>query len=108
MPELPVPDVEERDGISFSGRLRPVLAFGGVFSGVALLLNILAGVSLGFALAVMTALLLAVLGGVLAVSSADSRRWMLWTVAVGIALASPPPSSMTTDRPPGGEEAALR
>ena len=101
MPELPVPDVEERDGISFSGRLRPVLAFGGVFSGVALLLNILAGVSLGFALAVMTALLLAV-------SSADSRRWMLWTVAVGIALASPPPSSMTTDRPPGGEEAALR
>lgn len=84
MTEPPLPDSEEREGISFSGRLRPLLAFGGVFSGVALLLNILGGISLALALGVMTALLVVVLAAVLFVSSADSRGWMLRTVAAGI------------------------
>jgi hypothetical protein len=75
-----------RRGISFSGRLRHLLAFGGVFSGVALLLNILGGVSLALALVAMTALLLAVLAAVLLISSPESRGWMLRTVAAGIGV----------------------
>ena len=86
MPEPPLPAAEEAEGISFSGRLRPLLAFGGVFSGVALLLHILGGVSLTLAIAVMTSLLLIVLGAVLRVSSAESRAWMLRTVAAGIGV----------------------
>jgi hypothetical protein len=86
MTEPPVPAAEEREGISFSGRLRPLVAFGGVFSGVALLLNILGGVSLALALLVMTALLVIVLAAVLRISSAESRGWMLRTVAAGIGV----------------------
>jgi hypothetical protein len=86
MTKPPVPDPDEDDGISFAGRLRPLLAFGGVFSAVALLLNILGGVSLGLALLVMTALLVAVLVVVLVVSSHESRAWMLRTVATGIGV----------------------
>lgn len=86
MVEPPVPDGDDPDGISFSGRLRPLLAFGGVFSGVALLLNILGGVSLALALLVMTALLLLVLAAVMRISSAESRGWMLRTVAAGIGV----------------------
>jgi hypothetical protein len=86
MTEPPVPVAEEREGISFSGRLRPLVAFGGVFSGVALLLNILGGVSLALALLVMTALLVIVLAAVLRISSAESRGWMLRTVAAGIGV----------------------
>jgi hypothetical protein len=83
-PQLPTGD--ESEGISFAGRLRPILALGGVFSGVALLLHILGGVSLTLAIAVLTALLLMVLAAVLLVSSAESRGWMLRTVAVGIGV----------------------
>lgn len=86
MTEPPAPDPDEHDGISFSGRLRPLLAFGGVFSGVALLLNILGGVSLALALLVMTALVLFVLAAVLRVSSSESRGWLLRTVAAGIVV----------------------
>lgn len=86
MTESPITDAEEDDGISFAGRLRPLLAFGGVFSGVALLLNILGGVSLGLALLVMTVLLVVVFGVVLVVASAESRGWMLRTIAVGIGV----------------------
>lgn len=86
MTEPPIPEADEDDGISFAGRLRPLLAFGGVFSGVALLLNILGGVSLGLALLVMTTLLVVVFGVVLVVSSAESRGWMLGTIAVGIGV----------------------
>ncbi|MBA3688368.1 MAG: hypothetical protein H0W81_06025 [Chloroflexi bacterium] len=86
MTEPPVPAGEDREGIIFSGRLRPLLAFGGVFSGVALLLNILGGVSLVLALGVMTALLLIVLVAVLRVSLAESRGWMLRTIAAGIGV----------------------
>lgn len=86
MAEAPVPGPDEDDGISFAGRLRPLLAFGGVFSGVALLLNILGGISLGLALLVMTALLVGIFVIVLMVSSAESRGWMLRTVAVGIGV----------------------
>ncbi len=78
------PDADE--GISFAGRLRPLLAFGGVFSGVALLLNILGGISLGLALLVMTSLLVGILLIVLAISSAESRSWMLRTVGIGIGV----------------------
>jgi hypothetical protein len=53
---------------------------------VALLLNILGGISLPLALAVMTALLLIVLAAVLRVSSPESRSWMLRTVATGIGI----------------------
>jgi len=77
---------DEDEGISFTGRLRPLLAFGGVFSGVALLLNILGGISLPLALAVMTTLLLIVLAAILRVSSPESRGWMLRTVAAGIGV----------------------
>lgn len=86
MTEPPDPAADDPDGISFSGRLRPLLAFGGVFSGVALLLNILGGVSLALALLVMTALLLLILAVVLRVSSPESRGWMLRTVAAGIGV----------------------
>ena len=86
MAEPPVPGPDEDEGISFAGRLRPLLAFGGVFSGVALLLNILGGISLGLALLVMAALLVGIFVVVLIVSSAESRRWMLRTVAVGIVV----------------------
>ena len=86
MTQPPIPDAEDDEGISFAGRLRPLLAFGGVFSGVALLLNILGGVSLSLALLVMTVLLVVVFGVVLVVSSAESRAWMLRTIAVGIAV----------------------
>jgi hypothetical protein len=86
MTDPPQPVADEDEGISFSGRLRPLLAFGGVFSGVALLLNILGGISLLLALAVMTALLLIVLAAVLRVSSPESRGWMLRTVAAGIGI----------------------
>ena len=88
MTEPPLPDAEEdeEEGISFAGRLRPLLAFGGVFSGVALLLNILGGVSLGLALLVMSALLVVVFAVVLVVSSSESRGWMLRTVAAGIGV----------------------
>ena len=79
-------DPDEAQGISFAGRLRPLLAFGGVFSGVALLLNILGGVSLGLALLVMTTLLVVIFLFVLVVSSTESRSWMLRTVAVGIGV----------------------
>jgi hypothetical protein len=86
MTDPPQPVGNEDNGISFAGRLRPLLAFGGVFSGVALLLNILGGISLPLALAVLTALLLIVLAAVLRVSSPASRRWMLQTVATGIGI----------------------
>ena len=86
MTEPPVHDADVDDGISFAGRLRPLLAFGGVFSGVALLLNILGGVSLGLALLVMTTLLVVVFGLVLVISSGESRGWMLRTIAVGIGV----------------------
>jgi hypothetical protein len=86
MAQPPLPAGEEPDGISFAGRLRPLLAFGGVFSGVALLLHILGGVSLTLALAVMTALLLLVLAAILLVSTTESRAWMLRTVAAGIGV----------------------
>jgi hypothetical protein len=82
-PEL---DEDEDEGVSFAGRLRPLLAFGGVFSGVALLLNILGGVSLGLALLVMTTLLVVIFAAVLVISSPESRSWMLRTIAVGIAV----------------------
>jgi hypothetical protein len=83
---MPEADPDEDDGISFAGRLRPLLAFGGVFSGVALLLNILGGVSLGLALLVMTTLLVVLFAGVLVISSTESRAWMLRTVGTGIAV----------------------
>jgi hypothetical protein len=86
MTDPPRPFADEDEGISFSGRLRPLLAFGGVFSGVALLLNILGGISLPLALGVLTALLLIVLAAVLRVSSPESRGWMLRTVAAGIGV----------------------
>jgi hypothetical protein len=85
-PPDPVLDADEDEGISFAGRLRPLLAFGGVFSGVALLLNILGGVSLGLALLVMTSLLIGIFLIVLIVSSSESRVWMLRTVAIGIGV----------------------
>ena len=86
MTQPPVLEPDEDDGISFVGRLRPLLAFGGVFSGVALLLNILGGVSLGLALLVMTALLVILLLVVMVVSSSESRAWMLRTIGTGIVV----------------------
>lgn len=71
--------------MNFAGRLRPILALGGVFSGVALLLYILAGVSLNLALLVTSALLVGALALVLWLSSPAGRRWVLLTVAGGAA-----------------------
>lgn len=71
--------------MNFGGRLRPILALGGVFSGVALLLYILAGVSLALALLITSALLVGGLGVVLWLSSPAGRRWVLLTILGGAA-----------------------
>jgi uncharacterized membrane protein YagU involved in acid resistance len=65
--------------------MRPLLALGGLFSGVALLLYLLAGVSLVLALLVTSVLLIGGLAFVLAVSSSSGRRWVLLTVLGGAA-----------------------
>lgn len=85
MTEEPDRIADDERGVTFSGRLRPLLALGGVFSGVALLLNILGGISLNLALLVMTALMIGILATLLRVASPESRRWILLTVAAGIA-----------------------
>ncbi|MDQ2854476.1 MAG: hypothetical protein M3R32_06415 [Chloroflexota bacterium] len=84
MTELPEREADRDRGTRFSGRLRPLLALGGVFGGVALLLNIVGGISLNIALLAMSALMLAILAGLLRIASPESRRWILLTIAAGI------------------------
>jgi hypothetical protein len=84
MTELPGRRADRDRGVRLSGRLRPLLALGGVFSGVALLLNIVGGISLNLALLALSALMLAMLAGLLRIASPESRRWILLTIAAGI------------------------
>jgi len=84
----PDPDPQRHDDpgrLNFAGGVRPLLALGGLFSGVALLLYLLAGVSLNLALLVTSVLLIGGLTFVLTVSSRTGRRWILLTVLGGAA-----------------------
>jgi len=82
----PPPSEPDQAGrVSFARGLRPLLGLGGLFSGVSLLLYLLAGVSLNLALLVMSAALVGGLAIVLWLSSPAGRRWVLLTVVGGAA-----------------------
>ncbi|HLE88521.1 MAG TPA: hypothetical protein VI733_00535 [Candidatus Limnocylindria bacterium] len=85
-PSDPRPDEDDPGvGIDFGRRLRPILALGGLFSGVALLLYLLAGVSLNLALLVTSLVLVGALVVVLRLSTAAGRRWVLLAAFGGLA-----------------------